>query len=207
MRASAPEGCIDRSWELVQGFPSEFQSRIALYAAQKAKLWHSACMLECEMNPKYFRWPFLFVLAALIATMSSLDVPATIGLSGESSGDGYRISGGTAPWALTFSVVIIALYLLLMYSRPAKQGLPFPGWWRRLSAFWLELFLTLMTVSPIVGLLPTFTEWRRTGVFAWSFERTTPAPGDGFLLRLATDAPQAVTGDMHYGLSNCCERW
>jgi len=36
----------------------------------------------------------------------------------------------------------------------------------------------MSAISPVVGLLPIIVEWKRTGVFAWSFERTTPAPSD-----------------------------
>jgi hypothetical protein len=133
------------------------------------------------MNAKHFRWVFLPLLAGVMLVMSSLDAPTTIGLSGESSGDRYRIAGGTAPWALFFAALAIALYLLLMYSSPAHHGRTILGWWQRLAAFWLDFFLAMMTVSPILGLLPVLAEWRRTGVFAWSFERTSPAPGDGLV--------------------------
>jgi uncharacterized RDD family membrane protein YckC len=44
----------------------------------------------------------------------------------------------------------------------------------------------MIAVGPIVGILPTLTEWRRTGVFEWNFERTTHAAGDGWLIGIAT---------------------
>lgn len=141
-------------------------------------------MLVCNMSAKHFQWLFLAVLAALLAFMSNLSDPVTIGLTGEMSDGRYRIAGGTTPWALAFAALIICLYFLLMYARPAKAELSFPGWWRRLSAFWLDLILAVMAVSPIFGILPTLFEWRRTGAFAWSFERTSPAPGDGLLFVL-----------------------
>jgi hypothetical protein len=140
------------------------------------------CIVKCEMNAKHFRWLFLLLLAGLVLVAFSLDAATTIGLSGESSGDKYRIAGGTAPWALLFAALTIGLYSLLMSSSPPSHGGTIRGWWwRRLAAFWLDFFLALMATSPILGLLPVLAEWRRTGVFAWSFERTTPAPGDGWL--------------------------
>jgi len=142
------------------------------------------------MNVKHFRWLFLPLLVALLVTMFSVDTPFTIGLSGEfsiiglsggCSQDKYRIAGGTAPWALAFSVIVIGLYFLLMCAPPAEHGQKFSSWWRRLAAFWLDFFLAVAAVAPILGLIPTFTEWRRTGVFVWNFERATFAPGDGLL--------------------------
>jgi len=32
-----------------------------------------------------------------------------------------------------------------------------------------------------MGILPALTEWKRTGVLAWNFERTTQAPGDNLM--------------------------
>ena len=133
------------------------------------------------MNAKHFRWLFFLLLAGLVIVAYSLDAPTTIGLSGESSSDKYLIGGGTAPWALCYAALTVGLYFLLMYSSPTSHGRTIRGWWRRLAAFWLDFILVMVAVSPILGLLPVLAEWRRTGVFAWSFERTTPAPGDGIL--------------------------
>ena len=40
----------------------------------------------------------------------------------------------------------------------------------------------MMAIAPIFGVVPTLTEWRRTGVFEWVFERPNAASGDGFLI-------------------------
>jgi hypothetical protein len=138
-------------------------------------------MLVCEMNAKHFRWLFLTALLALLAFLSYLQDPVTIGLSVEMSQDKYHIAGGTAPWALAFAALFIGLYFLLMFATSAKHGQPFCGWWRRMSAFWLDFILAMTAVGAVLGILPMFAEWRRTGVFAWNFERTTSAPGDGLL--------------------------
>jgi uncharacterized RDD family membrane protein YckC len=133
------------------------------------------------MNAKYFKWVFLPVLATILLSDYSNHTPFIIGLGLESSQNGYRIAGGTAPWALAFAVLIICLYFLLMYAPPAKEGQEFFSWWKRLAAFLIDFYLSMMAVCPLLGLLPALAEWRRTGVFAWSFQRTTPAPGDGLL--------------------------
>ena len=83
--------------------------------------------------------------------------------------------------ALAFALIIALLYLLLMFAPPATLGSHFPGVFRRFVAFWLDFVLAMMVVGPIMGILPTLTEWKRTGQFAWNFERTTHAPGDGWL--------------------------
>ncbi|MGB6742910.1 MAG: RDD family protein, partial [Terracidiphilus sp.] len=52
---------------------------------------------------------------------------------------------------------------------------------RRLGAFCVDFLLVLACISPVLGLIPILAEWRRTGVFAWSFVRASPAPGDSLL--------------------------
>ena|SRR5215469_1310968 len=57
-----------------------------------------------------------------------------------------------------------------------------PGVVRRYVAFWLDFLLAMTVVAPVTGILPVFTERTRTGIFQWNFERTTHAPGDGWLV-------------------------
>jgi hypothetical protein len=132
------------------------------------------------MKMKELRWLFLVVMAGhLIVSFKS--EPVTLGISAQSTNDGYYFAGGTQPAFLTLAVTLFALYLLLMYAPPANLGNPLPGVLRRFVAFWLDFFLAMMVIGPVIGILPTITEWRRTGQFEWYFERTTHAPGDGWL--------------------------
>ena len=118
--------------------------------------------------------------------------PFMLGFSWEwSSTDGYSIAGGSAPWALEASALFLFVYLLLMFAPQAEPGGQIVGWWRRFAAFWLDFIFAMAILAPIVGLIPVYMEWKRTGVFAWMFERDTPAPGDtltsalsGFLMTL-----------------------
>jgi uncharacterized RDD family membrane protein YckC len=105
----------------------------------------------------------------------------TIGASQQWSNGSYRFAAGTQPWALALAVLITFLYLLLLRSAPLRLGQPLPGVFRRFIAFWLDFCLGMMVAAPVFGLVPTFTEWRRTGIFQWTFERTTSASGDGIL--------------------------
>jgi uncharacterized RDD family membrane protein YckC len=132
------------------------------------------------MNAKEIRWLFPAAMAAVLV-MGFAAGPVNFGVSEVWNNGHYSFGGGTAPWALAFSLVIIAFYLLLMYSVPAVIGEPMPGVFRRFVAFWLDFILAMMVVGPVLGILPMLTEWKRTGVFQWNFERTTRAPGDVLL--------------------------
>jgi hypothetical protein len=38
--------------------------------------------------------------------------------------------------------------------------------------------VTMSAIAPLIGIVPTSLEWRRTGAFEWTFQRNTPAKGD-----------------------------
>ena len=129
------------------------------------------------MKTSDFRWPFLAVLAAVLILGNLVD-PTNLGISAEFTDGNYRIAGGTAPWAIGCSIVIGILYFWLMYAPLSQLTTPLPGIIRRWFAFWIDFILAIMMTTPIFGLIASLTEWRRTGVFAWNFERTAPAPSD-----------------------------
>jgi uncharacterized RDD family membrane protein YckC len=133
------------------------------------------------MQAKHFRWLFVGLLVVLLF-VGTVAEPTSIGVWAHWSDNRYLFGGGTQPWALVFAALVIGLYLLLMYSVPVGLGKPLPGVVRRFVAFWLDFVLAMMAVAPIFGVLPTLTEWRRTGVFKWVFERPNAAPGDGLLI-------------------------
>ncbi len=110
----------------------------------------------------------------------------SLGISAEWSANGYRIAGGTAPWALAFSLAIAFLYVWLMYAPSRVSTTPMTGLFRRYLAFWVDFILALIATAPILGLIPMFTEWNRTGVFAWNFERTVPQAGDKIVIAITS---------------------
>jgi hypothetical protein len=132
------------------------------------------------MKMKELRWLFLAVIAVVIF-LGLVSESVTFGISEQWTNGRYRFAGGTHPVALTFALLIVVLYVLLMFAPLATLGNPFPGIFRRFVAFWLDFFLAMVVIAPIMGILPTLTEWKRTGDFEWTFERTTHAPGDGWL--------------------------
>lgn len=129
------------------------------------------------MKTSDFRWLFLAVFAAVLI-LSNFVEPANLGISAEFTDGNYRIAGGTALWAIGFSIVIGILYFWLMYAPLGQPTTPLPGIVRRWFAFWVDFILAIMATAPILGLIPSLAEWRRTGFFAWNFERTTSAPSD-----------------------------
>jgi uncharacterized RDD family membrane protein YckC len=130
---------------------------------------------------KQFKWLFVGLLSVLLF-VGIVTEPTRIVLWAQWSNDHYSFGGGTQPWALAFSALVIGLYLLLMYAEPSGVGKPLPGVMRRFVAFWLDFVLAMMAVTPIFGAVLTLTEWRRTGLFQWVFERANAAPGDGLLI-------------------------
>jgi len=123
------------------------------------------------------RWP-LVGLVAVVFVASGLNPPTTLGLSIVWSNSQYSITGGTEPWALSLAVLIILSYFVLMYAEPSENRIPLPGVFRRFVAFWLDFMIAMMVIGPIAGILPVLVEWKRTRIFAWTFERSAPAPSD-----------------------------
>jgi hypothetical protein len=133
------------------------------------------------MTTKLLKWPFIGLLAAFVVATNVAE-NSTFGISSEwSSTSGYRLSGGTQPWALAFSLVAIGLYFLLMQAQPTPLSDPLPVVFRRFVAFWLDFVIAIIVVAPILGIVPMLTEWRRTGIFRWHFERSAHVSGDGLL--------------------------
>lgn len=137
------------------------------------------------MKTSDFRWPFLIILVS-IPIVSNFVNPTSLGVSAEWSDGRYQIAGGTAPWAIAYSVGIGALYVWLMYARSSPNKKTVLGLVRRWLAFWMDFVLSIMAIAPILGLIPMCAEWNRTGVFAWNFERTTLQTGDKLDIAVST---------------------
>lgn len=133
------------------------------------------------MKMKEFRWLFLAVLAVILF-VGFVSEPFDLGMSMQRSNGSYAFTAGTHPASLALSLIISGLYFLLMYASSPNAGKPLSGVFRRFVAFLLDFYLAMMAISPVVGLLPIITEWKRSGSFQWNFERTTPAPADTWLL-------------------------
>jgi len=132
------------------------------------------------MTAIHFRWVFLAIGLGLFIESYATD-SRTIGASAEWVNGNYRFAGGTDPWALVIAVGLIGLYILLMCTAAGDMGQPVPGVFRRFVAFSIDFVLAMMAMVPILGIVPTLMEWRRTGEFAWNFEREIFAAYDGWV--------------------------
>ncbi len=132
------------------------------------------------MNVKHFRWLFLATLVAVIYWASTMP-PTTFGISQDCVGGQCHFEGGTKPGAIACALGVILLYVLFLYAPTAKAGAPLPGVLRRFVAFWLDFVFFIVCFAPLMGIVPTLLEWKRTGLFVWSFARDMSAPYDGWL--------------------------
>jgi uncharacterized RDD family membrane protein YckC len=127
-------------------------------------------------------------LVLMLAVLIFAKQPKVIGLSAQSIDGGYRFSGGTHPLALAFAALMMTAYLLLINAKQPETGNPVSGIFLRFVAFWLDFFIALAIIAPVLGVIPTVAEWRRTGVFQWTFERTVSARGDALQASLLGSA-------------------
>jgi uncharacterized RDD family membrane protein YckC len=126
---------------------------------------------------KEFRYYFL-ILICLFFVLALVFKSDVIGASANSVNDVYEFSAGTAPWALFLAATVSALYILLLRTPIRDVCTPLPGIIRRYFAFWVDFVLVIMIVAPVAGLLPVIVEWKRTGLFEWSFIRSTIESSD-----------------------------
>lgn len=145
---------------------------------------HDSCILQYHMKVRELRWLFIAVIVTLIV-VANFGKPMSFGVSAETVNGRYSFSGGTSPIALILALLVILLYVLLIYSAPPSLGKPLSGVFRRFIAFWLDFVIAMISIGPILGIFPMLTEWKRTGVFQWSFERPTREPGDELLATIA----------------------
>jgi hypothetical protein len=94
--------------------------------------------------------------------------------SGETS-----ISAGSHPAMLLWSAIAIALFILLMVKEPNAVVEGIPTRKRRIFAFLIDFWFSLLTLSAFGALLPLLLEAVRTGHFAWHFQRNYSVNTDG----------------------------
>jgi uncharacterized RDD family membrane protein YckC len=92
---------------------------------------------------------------------------------------GTSISAGSHPAMLLWSAVAIALFILMMVKEPtaAVEGVPTPK--RRILAFVIDFWFSLLTLSAFDALFPLLVEAARTDHFVWHFQRNYSVNTDG----------------------------
>jgi uncharacterized RDD family membrane protein YckC len=94
------------------------------------------------------------------------------------------VSAASSPVALTWSVLGLSLFTLLMTTRQSAALAGVPAWWRRVVAFLIDFHFSAITLAGLSAIVPLAVEARRTGQFAWSYQRHYSAATD-----LAVDIP------------------
>ncbi len=92
------------------------------------------------------------------------------------------ISAGSHPAMLLWSAIAIALFTLLMVRKPTGAVEGVPPRKRRIFAFVIDFWFSLLTLSTVGALLPLSIEAVRTGHFMWHFHRNYSVEGDSLAL-------------------------
>lgn len=139
------------------------------------------------MNAKHLRWIFVALLSIflVIAFIPDLLPRVSLGFSSETVDGRTSISGGTHPALICFAIVLMLLYTNVMLAEAPTTGNSYPGVFRRFVAFYVDFFFSMLTIAPLIGIIPMLVEWKTTSVFEWSFERNTSSPSDPLVLAIS----------------------
>jgi hypothetical protein len=89
------------------------------------------------------------------------------------------ISAGSHPAMLLWAAIAIALFILLMGREPNAVAEGIPTRKRRVFAFLVDFWFSLLTLSTVGALIPLSIEAVRTGHFMWHFQRNYSVNTDG----------------------------
>jgi hypothetical protein len=89
------------------------------------------------------------------------------------------ISAGSHPAMLLWAAITIVLFILLMVREPNAMAEGVPTRKRRVFAFLVDFWLSLLAISTVGALIPLSIEALRTGRFVWHFQRNYSVNSDG----------------------------
>ena len=81
------------------------------------------------------------------------------------------IAAGSHPAMLLWSAIAIAIFVLLMVREPSGLAEGIPTRKRRICAFLIDFWFSLLTLSAVGAVVPLLLEAVRTGYFMWHFQR------------------------------------
>src|SRR5271165_2007109 len=81
------------------------------------------------------------------------------------------ISSGSHPAMLLWAAIAIVLFILLMVREPNAMAEGVPTRKRRVFAFLVDFWFSLLAISTVGALIPLSIEALRTGRFVWHFQR------------------------------------
>jgi hypothetical protein len=104
-----------------------------------------------------------------------------VGLFVQTVNDKSLVQGGSSPALLVWAAIAIPLLAVVIFREMAYEVVGVPSWTRRFVAFVIDFFIAMATTAPFFALVPLVVEAFRTGMFAWSFERTYTVTSDWYL--------------------------
>ncbi|HEY2117855.1 MAG TPA: hypothetical protein VGH37_01615 [Candidatus Acidoferrum sp.] len=102
-----------------------------------------------------------------------------VGDSMQSKDGNVSISAGSHPAMVLGIAIAIALFIFLMVKKPDAAFGEIPTRKRRIFAFAIDFWFSMMALSSVGALVPLAFEAVRTGHFAWHFQRNYSASTDG----------------------------
>jgi uncharacterized RDD family membrane protein YckC len=133
------------------------------------------------MTIRTIRWFVYSTLVFRLAVLFRGQGPAhLIVTSAGTHNSGVRYNGGTSPSDLVSAAIVVGMYILLMFAKPAELGKTLPGLSRRFLAAFIDFNLAMSIASPVGGLVMVIVAWRATHVFQWIVRRDSPGPGEAF---------------------------
>jgi RDD family len=94
-----------------------------------------------------------------------------IGMSMETGAGGTNVSAGTSPIAIIASIVMLAIYGLIVSNSVEIGNTRVASIGRRVAASVLDLWLVVFSMGALSGYCAVLVEAHRTGQFRWYFER------------------------------------
>jgi uncharacterized RDD family membrane protein YckC len=94
-----------------------------------------------------------------------------VGFSQTAANGRSEVSAGSHPVMLIWFVFSVALYVALMFANDATVAIGLASMKRRMAAFVVDFWFSLLSLSAVGALLPLCLEAIRTGHFSWAFER------------------------------------
>jgi uncharacterized RDD family membrane protein YckC len=95
-----------------------------------------------------------------------------VGFSQTTTNGNSEVTAGSHPIMLIWFGLSVALYVALMLVNDATVALGMASMKRRIVAFLVDFWFSLLGLSAIGALLPLCLEAMRTGHFSWTFERS-----------------------------------
>ena len=136
---------------------------------------HSRRLLS---TTKILRLFSLILVGLSFVNIHLYDVRQIGGVMRWKSGDTY-ISSASHPAVVLWAAAAVALFVLLMVSRPSRATGGVPTLKRRVLAYLIDFWFSLLIVSSVGELVPLLLEAKRTGHFAWHFQRNYSVSSDG----------------------------